>query len=88
MDEIVTNEKTQIIMEQVIQKIEEENKLINGSKFEIKDLFVEKDGKKVFNITGFDVGIIIHEIKNLKYKDETLENLVNSKTFEINQIEV
>ena len=76
-------------MDQVIQKIEEENKLlINDSKFEIKDLFVEKEGKKVFNITGFDVGIIIHEIKNLKYKDETLENLVNSKTFEINQIEV
>ena len=88
LDEIVSNEKTQIIMDQVIQKIEEENKLNNGSKFEIKDLFVEKEGKKVFNITGFDVGIIIHEIKNLKYKDETLENLVNSKTFEINQIEV
>ena len=88
LDEIVTNEKTQIIMDQVIQKIEEENKLNNGSKFEIKDLFVEKDGKKVFNITGFDVGIIIHEIKNLKYKEETLENLVNSKTLEIKQIEV
>ena len=88
LDEIVTNEKTQIIMEKVIQKIEEENKLTNGTKFEINDLLIEKEGKKVFNITGFDVQIIIHDIKNLKYKEETLENLVNSKILEKTQIEV
>ena len=82
LDEIVTNEKTQIIMDEVIQKINEENNLNNGPKFEINDLFVEKEGKKVFNLTGFDVQIIIHGIKKIKYKEETLENLVNSKTWE------
>ena len=87
LDEIVTNEKTQIILEQVINKIETENKIIEGPKFEIKDLFIEKDGKKVFNLTGFDVQVIIHDIKKIKYKEETLENLVNSKTWEKSQQE-
>ena len=87
LDEIVTNEKTQIILEQVINKIETENKIIDGPKFEIKDLFVEKNGKKVFNLTGFDVQVIIHDIKKMKYKEETLENLVNSKTWEKSQQE-
>ena len=85
LDEIVTNEKTQIILEQVIQKIEKENTSIDGQKFEIRDLFMEKEGKKVFNLTGFDVQIIIHDIKKMKYKEETLENLVNSKTWEKSQ---
>lgn len=48
---------------------------------------MEKEGKKVFNLTGFDVQIIIHDIKKMKYKDETLENLVNSKTWEKSQEE-
>ena len=87
LDEIVTNEKTQIILEQVINKIETENKMIEGPKFEIKDLFMEKNGKKIFNLTGFDVQVIIHEIKKMKYKEETLENLVNSKTWEKSQQE-
>ena len=87
LDEIVTNEKTQIIMDEVIQKINEENNLNNGPKFETNDLFVEKEGKKVFNLTGFDVQIIIHGIKKIKYKEETLENLVNSKTWENDQQE-
>jgi len=87
LDEIVTNEKTQIILEQVINKIETENKMIDGPKFEIRDLFVEKDGKKVFNLTGFDVQVIIHDMKKMKYKEETLENLVNSKTWEKSQQE-
>ena len=87
LDEIVTNEKTQIILEQVINKIEAENKMIEGPKFEIKDLFMEKNGKKIFNLTGFDVQVIIHEIKKMKYKEETLENLVNSKTWEKSQQE-
>ena len=87
LDEIVTNEKTQIILEQVINKIETENKIIEGPKFEIKDLFMEKNGKKIFNLTGFDVQVIIHEIKKMKYKEETLENLVNSKTWEKSQQE-
>ena len=87
LDEIVTNEKTQIILEQVINKIESENKMIEGPKFEIKDLFMEKNGKKIFNLTGFDVQVIIHEIKKMKYKEETLENLVNSKTWEKSQQE-
>ena len=87
LDEIVTNEKTQIILEQVIEKIETENNEIDGPRFEIKDLFMEKEGKKVFNLTGFDVQIIIHDIKKMKYKDETLENLVNSKTWEKSQEE-
>ena len=87
LDEIVTNEKTQIILEQVINKIETENKMIEGHKFEIKDLFMEKNGKKIFNLTGFDVQVIIHEIKKMKYKEETLENLVNSKTWEKSQQE-
>lgn len=87
LDEIVTNEKTQIILEQVIEKIETENNAIDGPRFEIKDLFMEKEGKKVFNLTGFDVQIIIHDIKKMKYKDETLENLVNSKTWEKSQEE-
>ena len=82
LDEIVTNEKTQIILEQVIQKIEKENSIIDGPKFEVRNLFMEKEGKKVFNLTGFDVQIIIHNIKKMKYKEETLENLVNSKTWE------
>ena len=82
LDEIVTNEKTQIIMDEVIQKINEENNLNNGPKFEINDLFVEKEGKKVFNLSGFDVQIIIYDIKKIKYKEETLENLVNSKIWE------
>ena len=85
LDEIVTNEKTQIILEQVIQKIEKENTLIDGPKFEIRDLFMEKEGKKVFNLTGFDVQIIIHDIKKMKYKEETFENLVNSKIWEKDQ---
>ena len=88
LDEIVTNEKTQIIMNQVIEKINEENNLIKGPKFEINDLFIEKDGKRVFNITGFDVQIIIHDIKKMKYKEETLENLVNCKTWEKSQQEI
>ena len=88
LDEIVTNEKTQAIMKQVIEKIEEENNLINAPKFEINNLFIEKEGKKVFNLTGFDVQIIIHDIKNIKYKEETLENLVNSKTWNKSQQEV
>ena len=88
LDEIVTNEKTQAIMKQVIEKIEEENNLINTPKFEINNLFIEKEGKKVFNLTGFDVQIIIHDIKNIKYKEETLENLVNSKTWNKSQQEV
>ena len=87
LDEIVTNEKTQIILEQVINKIETENKMIDGPKFEIRDLFVEKDGKKVFNLTGFDVQVIIHDMKKMKYKEEILENLVNSKTWEKSQQE-
>ena len=87
LDEIVTNEKTQIILEQVINKIETENKMIEGPKFEIKDLFMEKNGKKIFNLTGFDVQVIIHDIKKMKYKEETLENLVNSKTWEKSQQE-
>ena len=87
LDEIVTNEKTQIILEQVINKIETENKMIEWPKFEIKDLFMEKNGKKIFNLTGFDVQVIIHEIKKMKYKEETLENLVNSKTWEKSQQE-
>ena len=87
LDEIVTNEKTQIILEQVINKIETENIMIEGPKFEIKDLFMEKNGKKIFNLTGFDVQVIIHEIKKMKYKEETLENLVNSKTWEKSQQE-
>ena len=88
LDEIVTNEKTQSIMGQVIQKIEEENNLINEPKFDINNLFIEKEGKKVFNLTGFDVQIIIHDIKKIKYKEETLENLVNSKTWDKSQQEV
>ena len=88
LDEIVTNEKTQSIMEQVIQKIEEENNLINEPKIDINNLFIEKEGKKVFNLTGFDVQIIIHDIKKIKYKEETLENLVNSKTWDKSQQEV
>ena len=75
-------------MNQVIEKIEEENNLINTPKFEINNLFIEKEGKKVFNLTGFDVQIIIHDIKNIKYKEETLENLVNSKTWNKSQQEV
>ena len=88
LDEIVTNEKTQAIMKQVVEKIEEENNLINTPKFDINNLFIEKEGKKVFNLTGFDVQIIIHDIKNIKYKEETLENLVNSKTWNKSQQEV
>jgi len=87
LDELVTNEKTQIILEQVIQKIEKENNQGDVPKFEIKDLFQEKDGKKIFNLTGFDVQVIIHDIKNMKYKEETIENLVNSKTWEKSQQE-
>ena len=79
LDEIVTNEKTQVIMEKVIEKIKEENSLMNESKFEINDLFILKEGKRVFNLTGFDVQIIIHDIKKMEYKGDTLENLVNSK---------
>ena len=85
LDEIVTNEKTQIILEQVIQKIEKENSIIDGPKFEVRNLFMEKERKKVFNLTRFDVQIIIHDIKKMKYKEETLENLVNSKTWEKSQ---
>ena len=40
----------------------------------------EKEGKKLFNLTGFEVQIIIHDLKKIEYKGETLENLVNSKT--------
>ena len=87
LDEMVTNEKTQIIMEQVIEKIEKENNEGDVPKFEINDLFNIKDGKKIFNLTGFDVQVIIHNIKKLKYKNETLENLVNSKTWEKSQKE-
>ena len=87
LDELVTNEKTQIILEQVIQKIEKENSQGDVPKFEIKDLFQEKDGKKIFNLTGFDVQVIIHDLKNMKYKEETIENLVNSKTWEKSQQE-
>ena len=87
LDELVTNEKTQIILEQVIQKIEKENNQGDVPKFEIKDLFQEKDGKKIFNLTGFDVQVIIHDIKSMKYKEETIENLVNSKTWEKSQQE-
>ena len=82
LDEIVTNEKTQIILEQVINNIKKENSKIEGPKFEINDLFQEKEGKKLFNLTGFEVQIIIHDLKKLEYKGETLENLVNSKTLE------
>ena len=82
LDEIVTNEKTQIILEQVINNIKKENAKIEGPKFEINDLFQEKEGKKLFNLTGFEVQIIIHDLKKLEYKGETLENLVNSKTLE------
>lgn len=87
LDELVTNEKTQVILEQVIQKIEKENNQGDVPKFEIKDLFQEKDGKKIFNLTGFDVQVIIHDIKSMKYKEETIENLVNSKTWEKSQQE-
>jgi len=85
LDEMVTNEKTQIIMEQVIEKIEKENNEGDVPKFEINDLFNQKDGKRFFNITGFDVQVIIHDIKKIKYKGETFENLVNSKTWEKSQ---
>ena len=87
LDEMVVNEKTQIIIEQVIEKIEKENKQGNVPKFEINDLFSIKDGKRIFNLTGFDVQVIIHNIKKLKYKNVTLENLVNSKTWEKSQQE-
>ena len=87
LDEMVVNEKTQIIIEQVIEKIEKENNQGDVPKFEINDLFSKKDGKRIFNLTGFDVQVIIHNIKKLKYKNETLENLVNSKTWENSQQE-
>ena len=87
LDELVTNEKTQIIIDQVIKKIEKENSQVDVPKFEINDLFQEKDGKRVFNLTGFDVQVIIHDIKKMKYKEETFENLVNSKTWEKSQQE-
>ena len=85
LDEMVKNEKTQIIIEQVINKIEEENNEGELPKFEINDLFQKKDGKRIFNLTGLDVQVIIHEIRNLKYQKETLEDLVNSKTWEKGQ---
>ncbi len=87
LDEMVTNEKTQIIIDQVIEKIEKENNEGDVPKFEINDLFQIKDGKKIFNLTGFDVQVIIHDIKKMKYKEETFENLVNSKTWEKSQQE-
>jgi hypothetical protein len=87
LDEMVTNEKTQIIIDQVIEKIEKENNAGDVPKFEINDLFQIKDGKKIFNLTGFDVQVIIHDIKKMKYKEETIENLVNSKTWEKSQQE-
>ena len=87
LDEMVTNEKTQIIIEQVIEKIEKENNEGDVPKFEINDLFQIKDGKKIFNLTGLDVQVIIHDIKKMKYKEETFENLVNSKTWEKSQQE-
>ena len=82
---MVKNEKTQIIIEQVINKIEEENNEGELPKFEINDLFQKKDGKRIFNLTGLDVHVIIHEIRNLKYQKETLEDLINSKTWEKGQ---
>ena len=87
LDEMVINEKTQIIIEQVIEKIEKENNEGDVPKFEINDLFSKKDGKRIFNITGFDVLVIIHDIKKMNYKNETFENLVNSKTWEKSQQE-
>ena len=87
LDEMVINEKTQIIIEQVIDKIKKENEEGELPKFEINDLFSIKDGKKIFNITGFDVQVIIHDIKKMKYKGESFENLVNSKTWEKSQQE-
>ena len=85
LDEIVTNEKTQIILEQVLENIQKENEEGDLPKFECKDLFQEIDGKKIFNLTGFDIQIIIHDIKKMKYNEETIENLVNTKTWEKSQ---
>jgi hypothetical protein len=85
LDEMVVNEKTQIIIEQVIDKIKKENEEGDLPEFEINDLFSQKDGKIIFNITGFDVQVIIHDIKKMNYKGETFENLVNSKTWEKSQ---
>ena len=85
LDEMVTNEKTQIIIEQVIDKIKKENEQGDLPKFEINDLFSKKDGKIMFNITGFDVQVIIHDIKQMNYNGESFENLVNSKTWEKSQ---
>ena len=85
LDEMVVNEKTQIIIEQVINKIKKENEEGDLPEFEINDLFNQKDGKIIFNITGFDVQVIIHDIKKMNYKGETFENLVNSKTWEKSQ---
>ena len=70
LNEMVVNEITQIIIEQVKEKIEKENNQDDVPKFEINDLFSIKYGKKIFNLTVFDLQVIIHNIKILKYKNE------------------